>query len=95
VRLPHCQRYIGRRQLCEPQCGHGSPLSGRQRGHRFEHCQTIAYSDSINDLPLLEAVQQAVAVNADARLAALAEQRGWRRLTLSHKEPVVSRIMKH
>jgi HAD superfamily hydrolase (TIGR01490 family) len=40
------------------------------------------YSDSINDLPLLEAVTQPVAVNADAKLAALAAQRGWRTLAL-------------
>ena len=56
----------------------------QRRGHCFEHFQSMAYSDSINDLPLLEAVQQAVAVNADARLAALAAQRGWRCITLSH-----------
>jgi HAD superfamily hydrolase (TIGR01490 family) len=55
-------------------------LQGRDQ--RFEQFQSTAYSDSINDLPLLEAVQQPVAVNADARLAALAEQRGWRCLSL-------------
>jgi phosphoserine phosphatase len=27
-----------------------------------------------------------VAVNADARLSALAEQRGWQRITLTHQE---------
>jgi HAD superfamily hydrolase (TIGR01490 family) len=35
------------------------------------------YSDSINDLPLLSAVQRAVAVNPDPRLAAAAAARGW------------------
>ena len=35
------------------------------------------YSDSINDLPLLEAVQHAVAVDPDERLAAQARARGW------------------
>lgn len=40
------------------------------------------YSDSHNDLPLLERVTHPVAVNADARLAGLAEQRGWPRLEL-------------
>ncbi len=35
------------------------------------------YSDSINDLPLLEQVERAVAVNPDERLTAEAEQRGW------------------
>ena len=35
------------------------------------------YSDSINDLPLLEQVDHPVAVDPDARLRAEAEQRGW------------------
>jgi HAD superfamily hydrolase (TIGR01490 family) len=35
------------------------------------------YSDSANDLPLLEAVAEPVVVNADARLAELATARGW------------------
>lgn len=35
------------------------------------------YSDSINDLPLLEAVDHPVTVNPDNSLAALAQQRGW------------------
>jgi len=36
------------------------------------------YSDSHNDLPLLERVLHPVVVNADARLAAHARERGWR-----------------
>jgi HAD superfamily hydrolase (TIGR01490 family) len=35
------------------------------------------YSDSINDLPLLEAVTHPVAVRPDARLRAHAQARGW------------------
>ena len=35
------------------------------------------YSDSANDIPLLQAVSHPVAVNPDARLRALAEQNGW------------------
>ncbi|MCI5165574.1 MAG: HAD family hydrolase [Candidatus Electrothrix sp. GM3_4] len=35
------------------------------------------YSDSINDLPLLEKVDTPVAVDPDEKLAALAHQRGW------------------
>jgi HAD superfamily hydrolase (TIGR01490 family) len=38
---------------------------------------SVFYSDSINDLPLLSAVQQPVAVDPDARLAAEAQRRGW------------------
>ena len=36
-----------------------------------------AYSDSINDLPMLSAVGTAVAVNPDSELRDLARQRGW------------------
>jgi HAD superfamily hydrolase (TIGR01490 family) len=38
---------------------------------------SILYSDSFNDLPLLSAVTTAVAVDPDPRLAAEAEARGW------------------
>jgi HAD superfamily hydrolase (TIGR01490 family) len=40
------------------------------------------YSDSINDLPLLEKVHEPVATNPDERLTALAQERGWRILNL-------------
>jgi HAD superfamily hydrolase (TIGR01490 family) len=40
------------------------------------------YSDSINDLPLLERVTHPVAVDPDARLAKAARSRGWRMLSL-------------
>lgn len=40
------------------------------------------YSDSINDLPLLEKVSHPVATNPDDRLRAIAEQRGWPILNL-------------
>ncbi len=43
---------------------------------------SIAYSDSINDLPLLAAADEAVVVNPDPRLAGEAVSRGWRRLDL-------------
>lgn len=39
------------------------------------------YSDSANDLPLLEAVAEAVVVDPDPRLAAIAVERGWTRLS--------------
>lgn len=48
------------------------------RGSTLADWHSVAYSDSINDLPLLEAVDEAVAVEPDARLAAIAQDRGWR-----------------
>jgi len=38
------------------------------------------YSDSHNDLPLLEQVELPVATNPDAQLAAIASERGWQQL---------------
>ena len=52
------------------------------RGLRLQDIDSTAYSDSINDLPLLAEVQHAVVVNPDARLAAEARSRGWPRLDL-------------
>ena len=40
------------------------------------------YSDSRNDLPLLELVDTAVAVDPDPTLRSIAEQRGWKILSL-------------
>ncbi len=47
-------------------------------GHRLDDFpRSFFYSDSINDLPLLERVTDPVATNPDARLRALAGERGW------------------
>ncbi len=40
------------------------------------------YSDSINDLPMLELVDNPVTVNADASLQAIASQRNWPQMTI-------------
>lgn len=56
-------------------------LAGRgQRWDGFE--QTTVYSDSTNDLPLLERASIAVATNPGPALEAIARQRGWRILRL-------------
>ena len=47
----------------------------RSLGARLE--QTAFYTDSITDLPLLEAVGHPVVVNPDARLRRAAKRRGW------------------
>ena len=40
-------------------------------------CDSTLYSDSINDLPLQNAVRRPIAVDPDLRLAAEAAERGW------------------
>jgi len=48
----------------------------------LHECESTLYSDSINDLPLLQAVRRPVAVDPDARLAVEAVERGWRVISL-------------
>lgn len=54
--------------------GLGHTLAG------FEH--SVFYSDSTNDLPLLEIVSEPVATNPSPALEAIARERGWRILRL-------------
>ena len=56
-------------------------LAGQGRGLR-EFAQSTFYSDSHNDLPLLELVSHPVAVDADPKLAAVARERGWPAVSL-------------
>ncbi|GAB4212330.1 MAG: HAD family hydrolase [Rhodoferax sp.] len=51
-------------------------------GLDWDRADLTFYSDSINDLPLLERVHHPVATNPDARLRAIAQARGWRILDL-------------
>ena len=50
--------------------------------HRRDLTGSTFYSDSHNDLPLLERVERPVAVDPDAQLRAIAESRGWTILSL-------------
>jgi len=58
-----------------------------ERGQQLADFETLAYSDSMNDLALLEAVDQPHAVHPDARLAAIAAARGWPVLQLHPQAP--------
>jgi HAD superfamily hydrolase (TIGR01490 family) len=59
-----------------------------EQGYRLEDCR--AYSDSITDMPLLEAVGHPTAVNPDRALRREAELRGWPILTFA--DPVALRL---
>jgi hypothetical protein len=52
------------------------------RGLGWGDVHSTFYSDSINDLPLLEKADIAVATNPDDPLRAIAQERGWRILEL-------------
>lgn len=54
-----------------------------QRGKSWtDVSHSTFYSDSMNDLPLLEKVDEPVATNPDPRLRSLAQERGWKILDL-------------
>ena len=55
-------------------------LAARQLG--WDDVETTFYTDSMNDLALLEKASCPVATNPDERLRALATERGWRILDL-------------
>jgi HAD superfamily hydrolase (TIGR01490 family) len=70
--------YTGR--LAEPFCyGPGKVIAmekvAREKG--YDLSRSYAYTDSISDLPMLEAVGHPVAVNPDRELESMARIRGW------------------
>lgn len=50
--------------------------------HRLPLTDAFFYSDSINDLPLLEQVDNPVVVDGDERLSVVASERGWKQISL-------------
>ena len=56
------------------------------RGLGWADVDSTFYTDSINDLALLERVNHPVATNPDDRLRAIAQARGWRILDLFEKK---------
>ncbi|UNB55888.1 HAD-IB family hydrolase [Mycolicibacterium sp. YH-1] len=64
-------------------------LAARE-GYSLEHC--YAYSDSITDLPMLEAVGHPTVVNPDRALRKEAAARGWPARTFSRPVPLRGRI---
>ena len=51
-------------------------------GHRLGDYESWFYSDSLNDMPLLERVSHPVAVDPDPILRAYAQERGWEIISL-------------
>lgn len=78
-------RYTGRlvRRLDGP--AKAEALATLAAAEGIDLAESTAYSDSASDVPFLEAVGHAVAVNPDRRLRAIAAERGWRVLRFSDK----------
>lgn len=84
--------YTGK--LLGPFCyGEGKVEAMREiaRWESFDLGQCYAYSDSISDLPMLEAVGHPVAVNPDKRLNSIAVARGWPIVIFARKTKAVVR----
>jgi HAD superfamily hydrolase (TIGR01490 family) len=58
-----------------------------ERGLSLETADCSFYSDSMNDLPLLERVREPVVTHGEARLLAVAAERGWRTISLRASNP--------
>jgi len=61
-----------------------------ERGYQLADC--YAYSDSITDVPMLEAVGHPHAVNPDRALRRLAGERGWPVLSFANAVPLRQRL---
>jgi HAD superfamily hydrolase (TIGR01490 family) len=58
----------------------------------WDLADSYAYSDSVSDVPLLEAVGRPTAVNADRGLRRIAIERGWPMLEFRHPIPLGQRL---
>jgi HAD superfamily hydrolase (TIGR01490 family) len=58
----------------------------------YDLADSYAYSDSISDVPLLEAVGHPTAVNPDRALRRLAAERSWPTLAFRHPVPLMRRL---
>jgi HAD superfamily hydrolase (TIGR01490 family) len=85
-------RYTG--ELAGPFCygqGKVDAITDLARWEGLDLAQCYGYSDSISDLPMLEAVGHPVAVNPDAELHEIARQRGWPVVVFARKTKAVIR----
>jgi HAD superfamily hydrolase (TIGR01490 family) len=66
--------------LGDPAIGDGKlkkVVSWMRDNGKLDFSETTFYSDSINDLPLLESVEKPISVNPDDRLREVSVLRGW------------------
>ncbi|MGD2060730.1 MAG: HAD-IB family hydrolase [Acidimicrobiia bacterium] len=89
-------RYTGEIELYAYGPGKAEAMEAMAREEGIDLDASYAYSDSITDLPMLEAVGHPVVVNPDAELATIAEERGWEvrhfesTVTLRDKLPTIA-----
>lgn len=77
-------RYTGRIEFYAQGEGKAVAIRELAASHHLDLTESSAYSDSVTDIPMLEAVGHAFAVNPDRALAREAKERGWEILTFSN-----------
>lgn len=63
--------------------------------HDLDLAESYAYTDSITDLPMLEAVGHPIVINPDRGLAREANERGWEIREFSNSVPLRERMGEH
>jgi HAD superfamily hydrolase (TIGR01490 family) len=85
-------RYTG--ELAGPFCygeGKVAAITELARWEQFDLSQCYAYSDSVSDLPMMEAVGHPVAVNPDSHLQRVAVRKGWPTVIFARRTKAVIR----
>lgn len=85
-------RYTGAVEFYNAGANKVVAIEAEAERHDIDLRRSWAYSDSVTDLPLLEAVGHPVAVNPDRALQRVARERGWQILTFAHPRPLRSRV---
>lgn len=81
-------------ELAGPFCygpGKVEAIEELARWESYDLAQCFAYSDSVSDLPMMEAVGRPVAVNPDPKLERHAEEHGWPIVVFSRRTKSVIR----
>ena len=85
-------------EILSPSCyGEGKVLAARQLAEKYpiDFEQSYFYSDSDEDLPLLELVGQPRPTNPNSKLAKIAARRGWPATHFTHRDrPGVSEVVR-
>jgi len=77
-------RYTGKIAFYAQGEGKATAIRALAESHHLDLDESSAYSDSVTDLPMLEAVGHPFAVNPDRALAKEARERGWEILQFSN-----------
>ena len=85
-------KYTGEHRVLRVRRGEGPrhPRARRLEGYDLEH--SYAYSDSVTDVPMLEAVGHPHAVNPDRELRRIASSNGWPVLVFTKPVALRSRV---